>query len=320
MVYNGLCISKRRDNLTQLILFTLVVLGFGLFLLLNKTFDRSKKQIILKSKDLLGVDYSFFRQDTDWFEKIEKSEHTIESYDGLNLYASLISQATESNLCVVLCHGYSSKRSSMAVFARYYYENYHAHICMIDARAHGESEGKTIGFGYHDRNDLHQWINLLKLQYGRNTQFILHGISMGASTLLYASIDGYDSSVKGIITDSAFVDLRPIFMRQMKQIYRLPAFPFIYFVDFVMKYVYKIPFDKTNLINQKDKLLTPCLIVHGKSDRFVPYEMAETLNMIYPVYHQFLAVENANHALAFSTNPELYKKEIEKFVNHCLNQ
>jgi len=305
--------------LPQLILFILIVLGFGLFLLLNKTFDRSKKQIILKSKDLLGVDYSFFRQDTDWFEKIEKSERTIESYDGLNLYASLINQTTESNLCVVLCHGYSSNRTSMAVFARYYYENYHAHICMIDARAHGVSEGNTIGFGYHDRNDLHQWINLLKQQYGKNTQFILHGISMGASTLLYASIGGFDPSVKGIITDSAFIDLRPIFMRQMKQIYHFPAFPFIYLVDFAMKYVYKIPFDKTNLINQKDKLLTPCLIVHGKSDRFVPYEMAETLNAIYPVYHQFLAVEYANHALAFSIDPESYKKEIAIFLNHSLN-
>lgn len=320
MVYNRLSIPKRRDILPQLILFVLIVLGFGLFLLLNKTFNRSKKQIILKSKDLMGVDYSFFSQDSDWFEKIEKSERMIESYDGLNLHASLISQVKESNLCVVLCHGYSTKRSSMAVFARYYYENYHAHICMIDARAHGESEGNTIGFGYHDRNDLHQWINLLKLQYGKNTRFILHGISMGASTLLYANVDGYDPAVKGIITDSAFIDLRPVFIRQMKQIYHLPAFPIIYFVDFAMEYIYKIPFNKTNIIHQKDKLLTPCLIVHGKSDRFVPYEMAETLNMIYPVYHQFLAVENANHALAFSTNPELYKIEIDKFLTYCLNQ
>jgi uncharacterized protein len=320
MVYNGLSIVKRSDNLPQLILFIIVGLGFGLFLLLNKTFNRSKKQIILKSKDLLGVDYSFFRQDTDWLEKIEKSELTIESYDGLNLYASLISQTTSSNLCIILCHGYSSNRTSMAVFAKYYYEHYHAHICMIDARAHGTSEGNTIGFGYHDRNDLHQWINLLKLQYGKNIRFILHGISMGASTLLYASIGGFDPTVKGIITDSAFIDLRPVFIRQMKQIYHLPAFPFIHFIDFAMKYVYKIPFDKTNLLNQKDKLTTPCLIIHGKSDRFVPYEMAETLNSIYPVYHQFLAVENANHALAFSINPEIYKVEIEKFLKYCLNQ
>lgn len=302
----------------QLIVFSLFLIGFILVSILNKTFNRSKKQIILKSKDLMGVDYSFFKQDTDWFEKINKTERIIESLDGLNLHASFITNPKGTNLCVVLCHGYSSQRSSMSVFARHYYEQYNAHICMIDARTHGLSEGSTIGFGYHDRNDIHQWINILKLEYGKQTQFICHGVSMGASTLLYASLDGYDESVKGIITDSAFIDLKPIFTRQMKQIYHLPAIPFIYLVEVIMKYIYKIPFSKTNLIKQKDKLLTPCLIVHGTSDRFVPYEMAETLNDIYPVYHQFLAVKNTNHALAFSVDPEAYKQAIHTFIKHCI--
>lgn len=304
----------------QFIVLIIVLIGFGIYFLLNKTFDRSKKQIILQSKDLQGVDYSFFKQDTDWLDTIVKTEVVIESLDGLNLHASFITQKEETHLCVILCHGYSSKRSSMAVFARYYYEHFHAHVCLIDARAHGLSEGSTIGFGYHDRHDLHQWINELKLEYGKQTNFILHGVSMGASTLLYASIDGYDDSVKGIITDSAFIDLKPIFIRQMKQIYHLPAFPLIYIIEIIMKFGYKLPFDKLNLIKQKDKLLTPCLIIHGTSDRFVPYEMAQILNNIYPVYHQYLSVSNANHALAFAVNPIDYKREIDQFITYCLNQ
>jgi len=304
--------------LPQVIVIIVVIILYGLYSILNRTFDRSKKKYLSRSKDLYGVDYSIFKQDNDWFDRILKSEHVTESVDGLKLHASFIPNKN-TNLCVVLCHGYSVSRKSMSVFARYYFENHHAHVCMIDARAHGLSEGNTIGFGYLDRNDLHQWISELKLEYGPDIQFILHGVSMGASTLLYASLDGFDSSVKGIITDSAFIDLRPIFIRQMKQIYHLPAFPFIYLVDLFMRFIYHIPFDKTNIINQKDKLLTPCLIIHGTSDRFVPYSMAVNLNDLYPTYHQFLPVENAKHALAYSINPNAYKVEINSFLKYCLD-
>lgn len=301
----------------QLILFVLFTFIIYLFILLNKTFNRSKKRNVMRSKDMLGVDYSIFKQDVDWLEQIDKNELIIQSHDGLNLHACLIPNKKKS-LCVILCHGYSATRNSMAVFARHYHDTYGAQVLIIDARAHGLSDGNVIGFGYHDRNDLHLWIKTVKEELGENIPLVLHGVSMGASTLLYASIDGFDSNVKGIVCDSAFIDLKPIFIRQMKMIYNLPAFPFIYFVELYMKYWVKIPFDQTNILNKKDKLLTPCLIVHGTDDRFVPYDMAIKLNDIYPVYHMFLSVDHAKHALSYSINPELYKQYIQDFLKHIL--
>lgn len=301
----------------QLILFVLFTFIIYLFILLNKTFNRSKKKNVMRSKDMLGVDYSIFKQDVDWLEQIDKNELIIQSHDGLNLHACLIPNKKKS-LCVILCHGYSATRNSMAVFARHYHDTYGAQVLITDARAHGLSDGNVIGFGYHDRNDLHLWIKTVKEELGENIPLVLHGVSMGASTLLYASIDGFDSNVKGIVCDSAFIDLKPIFIRQMKMIYNLPAFPFIYFVELYMKYWVKIPFDQTNILNKKDKLLTPCLIVHGTDDRFVPYDMAIKLNDIYPVYHMFLSVDHAKHALSYSINPELYKQYIQDFLKHIL--
>ena len=302
----------------QLILFILLMMIIYLFILLNKTFNRSKKKNVMRSKDMRGVDYAIFKQDVDWLEKIDKNELIIQSNDGLNLHACLIPNKNKS-LCVILCHGYSATRNSMAVFAKHYHETYGAQVLMIDARAHGLSEGNVIGFGYHDRKDLNLWIQRVKQELGEHIPIILHGVSMGASTLLYASIDGFESNVKGIVCDSAFIDLKPIFTRQMKMIYNLPAFPFIYLVELYMKYWVKIPFDQTNILKQKDKLSTPCLIIHGTSDKFVPYEMAVELNDIYPVYHTFLSVDNAKHALSYSMNPERYKESIHKFIGHILN-
>lgn len=309
---------KERTIMPQLILLFLLILIVYLLVLLDKTFNRSKKKNVMRSKDMRGVDYSVFRQDVDWLEQIDKNELIIQSQDGLNLHACFIPNKKKS-LCVILCHGYSATRNSMAVFAKHYYDTYGAQVLIVDARAHGLSDGNVIGFGYHDRNDLQLWIKTVKDELGVNINIVLHGVSMGASTLLYASIDGYDSNVKGIICDSAFIDLKPIFIRQMKMIYNLPAFPFIYFVELYMKYWIKIPFEETNILKQKDKLLTPCLIVHGTSDRFVPYDMAVKLNEIYPVYHMFLSIENAKHALSYSINPDRYKEAIHEFLNNILN-
>lgn len=309
---------KERTIMPQLILLFLLILIVYLLVLLDKTFNRSKKKNIMRSKDMRGVDYSIFKQDVDWLEQIDKNELIIQSQDGLNLHACLIPNKKKS-LCVILCHGYSATRNSMAVFAKHYFDTYGAQVLIVDARAHGLSDGNVIGFGYHDRNDLQLWIKTVKHELGENINIVLHGVSMGASTLLYASIDGYDSNVKGMVCDSAFIDLKPIFIRQMKMIYNLPAFPFIYFVELYMKYWIKIPFEETNILKQKDKLLTPCLIVHGTSDRFVPYDMAVKLNEIYPVYHMFLSIENAKHALSYSNNPDRYKEAIHEFLNNILS-
>jgi len=302
----------------QIIIFTLFLLFAYLLNLLHKTFNRSKKKNVMRSKDMRGVDYGIFKQDVDWLKTIDQTELIIQSEDGLNLHASLIKNK-QNSFCVILCHGYSANRNSMAIFARYYYETYGAHICLIDARAHGLSEGNVIGFGYHDRLDIQLWIQSIKDILGTDIPIIMHGVSMGASTLLYASMDGFDSNIKGIVCDSAFIDLKPIFIRQMKLIYKIPSFPFIYLVELYMKYWVKIPFDKTNILKQKDKLLTPCLIIHGTLDRFVPYDMAIELNSIYPVYHEFLSVENAKHALSFSVDPKAYKDKVNRFIQQILN-
>ena len=52
---------------------------------------------------------------------------------------------------------------------------------MIDQRAHGLSEGKTITFGIKERLDCLCWVEYLVERFGKETQILLTGISMGAN-------------------------------------------------------------------------------------------------------------------------------------------
>lgn len=81
----------------------------------------------------------------------------IRSFDGLRLHATYfpaIDRVTFGNRAVICFHGYTGEGlSNHVAIAEYFLKNGYA-VLLPDARAHGESEGKYIGFGCPDRKDL----------------------------------------------------------------------------------------------------------------------------------------------------------------------
>ena len=76
-------------------------------------------------------------------------------------------------------------------------------FCLVDDRAHGRSDGHYIGFSFHDRYDCLTWANYLANRFGPDCRIFLHGLSMGAATVLSCSnSDHLPSQVKGIISDA----------------------------------------------------------------------------------------------------------------------
>ena len=71
-------------------------------------------------------------------------------------------------------------------------------ILAVDARAHGDSEGTKIGMGWPERMDIIKWINLI-LSWEPNARIVLHGVSMGAATVLMASGEDLPGNVKAVI-------------------------------------------------------------------------------------------------------------------------
>ena len=94
---------------------------------------------------------------------------------------------------------------------------------MPDNRAHGESEGTYIGFGWLDRLDCIQWIHKMKEYFDKDLQIVLHGISMGSATVLMASGEELPSDVKCIISDCGFTSVLDEFEHELKQAHIPPA-------------------------------------------------------------------------------------------------
>lgn len=105
---------------------------------------------------------------------------------------------------VIAVHGYRGNAiRDFAGSARFYHDMGY-NLLMIHDRAHGDSEGKWIGFGWKDKEDIRRWCEYLVDRAQGNTQIALLGVSMGGAAVMMASGDDLPSQVKCIIEDCGY--------------------------------------------------------------------------------------------------------------------
>lgn len=187
-------------------------------------------------------------------------------------------------------------------------------MLQIDARSHGESEGEYIGFGCLDREDLLRWIDWVINNCGSDTEIILHGISMGASTALMASGLALPNQVKGIVSDCAFTSPKEVFTHVLKTMYHLPAFPVIPGADLVNRKLAGYGMDECNAKREVMKATVPILFIHGEKDTFVPVEMCHEIYECCASPKKKLIVEGAAHGESYYKETKKYEAALDDFL------
>lgn len=307
------------DNL-MLILLIIWVIGTVILLFAGNYFYnfailRRKKEFLNNDPDLRETT-SGASWDTkkEWLQEQRQEELTIKSYDNLKLNALYIPCNAPSNKTVILVHGYNSWNGSMGGFAQYYMECLGFNVLMPNLRGHGKSEGNYIGFGWHDRKDLLQWIDLIIEKLGSENQIVLHGVSMGAATVLMTSGENLPSNVKCIISDCAYSSIAGILGYQVKRMFKLPKFPLIYFTSLVCKLKAGYYIGEASALKQVHNSKLPILFIHGSADKFVPTQMVYELYESAVCKKQLLIVEDAAHGTSFWKDPKAYKITAEEFL------
>lgn len=232
--------------------------------------------------------------------------------DGLKLHATYF--PGDGRKLVICFHGYTGEGMKDNVGYSGYYLPRGYGMLLIDARAHGESEGEYIGFGCLDRFDAMQWIDWVIERLGEEIQIFLHGTSMGGSTVLMTSALDLPPQVKGIISDCAFTSPKEVFTHVMHSMYHLPAFPLIQIADEINRRKAGYGMDECNAAREVRKAKVPILFVHGDADTFVPYEMCEKIYENCASDKQKFIVAGAAHAESFYKDTEGYEQALDKFL------
>ena len=138
------------------------------------------------------------------YESLHAQRIKIKNHKGMFLQAYLIEK--EHALRTVVClHGLMKSAYSLQETVKYLETIFEdANILMVDANAHGLSDGYIRGFGYRDIFDLMYFNTYLLQKYGESHRIIMYGKGMGANTILNTSGLGKLRNVDLIISEGAY--------------------------------------------------------------------------------------------------------------------
>lgn len=306
-----------REILVGILLFAVLLIVCSVFVseyLFKIIIYRQKKSSSQKDIDAVASWYRHYpiaKEGRRWLESMPYINVYIKSFDGLRLYGALLENYSDK---IVICvHGFTgSGKKDFASLAQAYYKNGY-NVLLVDNRAHGQSEGKYVGFGVLDRFDLRNWVKYVINRFGSNVQIFLHGISMGAATVLMAS-SIMPKNVRGIIADCGFTSVYEIFEYVLKRDYHLPKFPIIYLTNIMSKIRAGYGYKDVNTTAEIARSDIPILFIHGENDEFVPLWMTMKNYSHCKAYKELFIVKESEHAESHYIDKKGYERRILTFI------
>jgi fermentation-respiration switch protein FrsA (DUF1100 family) len=260
----------------------------------------------------------FWKNCNNWLNSRDSEKVSIQSFDGLKLVGEFFEGEGVPEATVLLVHGYrSTRRREYAAIAKFLIEAGY-NVLMVDNRAHGESEGRYVGFGCLDREDCYRWTQYLDRRFEGKQDLFLHGISMGAATVLMTSSMNLPASVKGIIGDCGFTSPREEFIHVMKQdTHGFYSRLFLQLTSMICRQVAGYGFSDYSSAKCVAATKIPVFIIHGTSDDFVPTSMGKEIYQACASRKELWLTEGAGHAESYYLYKEEYEKRMLRFMERA---
>ena len=254
-----------------------------------------------------------------WFSEA-KQPVSITSFDGLNLHGWLFDPDCVNplpHLYAICCHGYTGEPAEMAKWA-HRFAKLGFTVLVPAQRAHELSEGRYVGMGSLERNDLLAWIHLI-VESDPDARILLHGNSMGATTVMMAAGDPrLPRNVVSAIEDSGYASVRMQFIDSARSMFHLPKLLAAMCVDaagLVCKYRAGFDFSDASCVEQLKHTTIPMLFIHGAADTFVsPRFLDMNYGACSSLDREKLLVPDADHVMSSAVAPDVYWSKVEGFV------
>ena len=240
-------------------------------------------------------------------EYLRKQKHqlyTITSARGELLQGYYYPTTGGGKRIAFIVHGCRSDHASAAGVLYDFYASRGFDLFAVDNTACGASFGQHIGYDTYESEDALRWIAFLRETFGEDVTLILHGFSLGASTVLKMS-DRCGDNVKFIISDSAYRDGR----EQMK--YQLgPLYTPVRLINLIRAY----DLSATDVRPHLDRSRKPILFVHGQRDTVVPFRNGPLLMSGYRGPCDALFLPDVKHIQSFYRDAETYGNKVDEFI------
>lgn len=232
--------------------------------------------------------------------KYDADKIYIKNRKGIKLRGILIEEIN-ANKTLIILHPFALEAKDMSLYVPFFKKHIPTcNILLIDACAHGQSDGYIRGLGVRDVEDLVCWNEYILNRYGKKHQIILYGKEAGANTILNASSKHVLNNVKAIISDGAYTSVYDILGYRLTKDYKVPKFPAIQMIKRKIKKEINVNIKESYPLKLKHNDI-PTLFIHMKEDDFVP------LNMVYALYNA-----NRGDKILFVLKDEKYLYELNE--------
>jgi uncharacterized protein len=251
-------------------------------------------------------------------EAIEAHSMLIEQYKAEEVFFKTQDNIMLSGLLIVrpgarrtvmLCHGYQQVKEMLTSFVTIVDQD---NIFLFDFRAHGNSQGDIISFGYHEAKDV--WAAVDFLSNNPKTQGLpLYGLgfSMGTAALLRAAYEG--APFKALILDSPFADFDTLSCALFTSMTQLPLW-MMRFTRPIFEATINAESSQLNTTQCIAALKIPVFITHSEADQLIPVANSKTLYKYAHSKKDLWIVNNCRHGGIVKTYPREYKQRIQTFL------
>ena len=262
---------------------------------------------------------------TAWYDSLKAQgllkDAWITSDEGYKLHACYVPAAKpeEAKGTAIVVHGYTDNHIVFLYLVRMYRDLLNYNVLFPDLQYHGYSEGDEVQMGWKDRLDVMKWIEIAHNEF-KDDFMVLHGVSMGAATVMMTSGEPLPDYVKCFVEDCGYASVAVQFNNNRKQSFGFIPKDVLNSASLVTKKNYGWGFWEASSVKQVAKCDRPMLFIHGDADDFVPFD---NLQMCYDAkkkgYKEMYVCHGAVHANSYQKDPETYIAKVSNFLKTVHN-
>lgn len=242
----------------------------------------------------------------------------IATKDGLILKAWFIPPDSTNTPTVLCLHGlYDTKRSLLLLAPSLHEAGFG--ILLPDLRAHGESGGKYLTYGYYEKNDVLATLDTLCAQPEVDSLRIgLFGLSLGGAVGIQAA--ALDPRIKALVVESPYADLREVCWDRLVSL-GFPGGPARHLVSISLPIAERRAAFKAREVRplaSVQSLERPILFIHGERDFYIPVRHTRSLYEAAPGPKDIWIVPGAEHAQCLRVAGKEYGERLVRFYQNNL--
>ena len=250
--------------------------------------------------------------------KIDFEDVTISSFDGTKLYGWWM--ASEAGApTVVVFHGVKKNRTDV-LRAALALRHSGLNVLVFDGRAHGNSEGRYVTYGFYERRDAEAAIEWLVAEKKIDRNSVgLAGESMGAAIAL--QVAAANPWIRAVWADSPFASLRRVSEEFLRRVTHLPGAvlnPVIWTTMQVANYRGNFNVKAVDPLSLAASIKCPVFLVHGTADQLIATAHSQHIYDALGGEKEIWFVEGARHARSVRFAKQAYSERLIGFFTRKL--